>query len=52
MVKSKKALFVYSLFVIRYSEIIVCTGGGFRPLINVIPSPVIANDPASLRAGE
>ena len=38
--------------VIRYSGIIVCAGGVFRPLIDVIPSHVIANDPANLRAGE
>ena len=33
---------VIRISVIRYSGIIVCAGGGFRPLINVIPSPVIA----------
>ncbi len=33
---------VIRVFVNRYSGIIVCTSGGFRPLINVIPSPVIA----------
>ena len=38
--------------VIRYSRIIACAGGGVRPLIDVISSPVTANDPASLRAGE
>ena len=43
---------VIRISVIRYSGIIVCAVGGVRPLIDVIPSPVIANDLASLRAGE
>jgi len=47
-----KSLFVYPLFVIRYSWIIACADGGVRPLIDAIPNPVIANDPASLRAGK
>ncbi len=34
---------VIRISVNRYSGIIVCTGGGVRPLIDVIPSPVIAN---------
>ena len=32
---------VIRISVIRYSGIIACTGGGVRPLIGVIPSPVI-----------
>ena len=43
---------VIRVSVIRYSGIIVCAGGGVCLLIDVIPSPVIANDPASLRVGE
>ena len=43
---------VIRISVIRYSGIIVCAVGDVRPLIDVIPSPVIANDLASLRAGE
>ena len=43
---------VIRISVIRYSEIIVCAVGGVRPLIDVIPRLVIANDPADLRAGE
>ena len=43
---------VIRVSVIRYSGIIVCAGSGVLPLIDVIPSLVIANDPASLRAGE
>ena len=43
---------VIRISVIRYSGIIVCAGGGVHPLIDVIPRPVITNDPASLRVGE
>ena len=34
---------VIRISVIRYSGIIVCAGCGARPLIDVIPSPVIVN---------
>ena len=37
-----KSVWVEGRVVIRYSGIIVCTGSGVRPLIDVIPSLVIA----------
>ncbi len=43
---------VIRISVIRYSGIIVCAGGCVRPLIDMILSPVIANDHAIMRAGE
>ncbi len=43
---------VIRISVIRYSGIIACADGGVRPLIDVIPSLVIENDPASIRVGE
>ena len=51
-VKSWMGENVIRISVIRYSGIIVCAGGCVRPLIDMILSPVIANDHAIMRAGE
>ncbi len=44
LLNGKMGKIVIRISVIRYSGIIVCAGGGVRPLIDVIPSPVIARN--------